>query len=475
MKDYYRILGVPANADSETIASAYKTLAKQLHPDLTNGDAMRADRFRDVNDAYDTLSIPDRRQAYDRARQAQRRQLRTMIGLGLGLGALSSLVVIVLSGLVLPIADVTRERDKAEVSHREPVKPALGRGNAIEQRDTAHSSNGAPVPDKSQPAPSQRGAELARPSHSNTRETVLTQMQSSPAGHAGVTAADSPEEELAPVAGTPDVIAGISQSSQPVTLAAVPLAGPETQIAAVPPPRENLSTTDESPQTPVWTEDEAPLEGPPTPDRVVRPKPIEAGEDRGAVRLPGGKLAFADAEPSHDVLSRSHALHLIESRYLSADKADVRKVADRYCARVDYWGEPGTPRASVVRQIRRFAWRWPRRAYRLRPDTLQLSRRGAAGAYRLIFDYDFKVLSRPKPRRTLTRGIGRADLMLRRVGGRWRICREDGRIVKRQVSVVYAEGHAGHGPEFAQHGQSARSMAGHEDVGLELRRAFNTD
>src|SRR5215467_11554883 len=63
-KDYYAILGVCAGATLSEIKRAYRKLAKQYHPDVNNNpDA--AERFRELTEAYDTLTDPDRRRRYD--------------------------------------------------------------------------------------------------------------------------------------------------------------------------------------------------------------------------------------------------------------------------------------------------------------------------------------------------------------------------------------------------------------------------
>jgi DnaJ-class molecular chaperone len=65
-KDYYRILGVARNADDRTIKSAYRKLARKYHPDVARGkDAKTTDRFKEVTEAYEVLSDPEKRRRYD--------------------------------------------------------------------------------------------------------------------------------------------------------------------------------------------------------------------------------------------------------------------------------------------------------------------------------------------------------------------------------------------------------------------------
>jgi curved DNA-binding protein len=64
-KDYYEVLGVPRDADQDAIRRAYRKLAREYHPDL-NSDSDAEDRFKELGEAYEALSDPDKRERYDR-------------------------------------------------------------------------------------------------------------------------------------------------------------------------------------------------------------------------------------------------------------------------------------------------------------------------------------------------------------------------------------------------------------------------
>lgn len=65
-KDYYQTLGVGKNADEKEIKKAYRKLARQYHPDKNPDDAAAEEKFKEVNEAYEVLSDPEKRQKYDR-------------------------------------------------------------------------------------------------------------------------------------------------------------------------------------------------------------------------------------------------------------------------------------------------------------------------------------------------------------------------------------------------------------------------
>jgi len=66
MSEYYRVLGVSKDATQDEIRKAFRKLARETHPDANPGDAEAEARFRDVAEAYEVLSDPQKRAKYDR-------------------------------------------------------------------------------------------------------------------------------------------------------------------------------------------------------------------------------------------------------------------------------------------------------------------------------------------------------------------------------------------------------------------------
>ena len=66
-RDYYDILGLPKNATEDDIKKAYRKLAMKHHPDRNQGDGAKAseEKFKEAKEAYEILSEPQKRAAYD--------------------------------------------------------------------------------------------------------------------------------------------------------------------------------------------------------------------------------------------------------------------------------------------------------------------------------------------------------------------------------------------------------------------------
>ena len=66
MANYYQLLGISKGADEKQIRQAFRRLARKYHPDLNPGDKEAEEKFKEINEAHEVLSDPDKRRKYDR-------------------------------------------------------------------------------------------------------------------------------------------------------------------------------------------------------------------------------------------------------------------------------------------------------------------------------------------------------------------------------------------------------------------------
>lgn len=79
MKDYYYFLGIPQNASAEDIKKAYRKLSLKYHPDKNENDDFFSDRFKEVKEAYETLTTPERKRIYDQNLSSQQRNVKSIL------------------------------------------------------------------------------------------------------------------------------------------------------------------------------------------------------------------------------------------------------------------------------------------------------------------------------------------------------------------------------------------------------------
>ncbi len=83
-KDYYAVLGVTKTASQDEIKKAFRKLARKYHPDVNQGNQQAEAKFKEVNEAYEVLSDPDKRKKYDQFGQYWKQAGQGFPGAGVG-------------------------------------------------------------------------------------------------------------------------------------------------------------------------------------------------------------------------------------------------------------------------------------------------------------------------------------------------------------------------------------------------------
>lgn len=426
MRDFYRVLGVGRDADEKTIAKAYKALAKRLHPDVNRsaassgaGDAnsTASDELRDVIEAYQVLSKPDKRAAYDNSWNDGRAELRRRIVMAAVIAMAGSVTLASLAVAYLWRAELLAERGEAHPPSTIAIADTL------------------PVPEPVEPVA--RSQEIAP---RTARQPVRDKAADAKRKNLPI-----PRIAASPRANKLDLVAGPARVARPVPVQKAPKLEEMAKF-------EILKTAE--------------VVFGPEPDRVAEigtsgTTAVRANSAAGKVtpvQRPPGKIA-ATGEPfplperpptgvteKQDlVFTNEQAAALIAKWYLSSSGRDRRTLHTLYCPKVDFWGQRAAKRSSVIDQITEFAGRWPRRAYRLQPGSLEVSPAGRPLSFQAGFKYEFSVSGGNGFGGAA--GLASGRLVMERQNGRWRICAEDGQVLKRYYPQLGTAG--GIAPQYA--------------------------
>jgi curved DNA-binding protein CbpA len=111
-RDHYKLLGVTRESSPDDIRNAHRKLVRKYHPDANPGDRSAEERFKEIQEAYEILSNPDRRREYDRklgtpSRRTSSGGPRTRAG---GTNRRETAATVDLSDLLSKLADLSSER-----------------------------------------------------------------------------------------------------------------------------------------------------------------------------------------------------------------------------------------------------------------------------------------------------------------------------------------------------------------------------
>jgi len=155
MSTLYHILGLPQGASREQVKAAYRTLARRFHPDVNAGNEAAEGRFKEVNEAYETLADPGARAAYDRALVCRAAEVQRRRWTFAATAAVTFALTVSAIVPALWWAQVTRRSEPARAS----AQAAAGRGpvaGALEAKPANGEAKG-PTASLATPAMSSEG------------------------------------------------------------------------------------------------------------------------------------------------------------------------------------------------------------------------------------------------------------------------------------------------------------------------------
>jgi curved DNA-binding protein CbpA len=116
MSKFYDVLGVTVGSDSRQVKAAFHALAKSSHPDVNTNDVTAENRFKAINEAYEILSDPERRAAYDLGIKHKDVETRWRVRKAIAVTAASFLITVG-CGLYFPLSDAAHQfrRQSAEL------------------------------------------------------------------------------------------------------------------------------------------------------------------------------------------------------------------------------------------------------------------------------------------------------------------------------------------------------------------------
>jgi hypothetical protein len=161
MSNLYELLGLTGGGDSERVKAAFHRLAKSSHPDVNSGDATAEKRFKEVNQAYEILSDPERRAAYDLGLKHKHTETRWRVWNAMTVTA-ASFMITVGCGLYLSLSHVDQfagrhqptawpESNNATTLFQQPASPQPKKNVARRRDDPLTKDSSGPTPSPTDP------------------------------------------------------------------------------------------------------------------------------------------------------------------------------------------------------------------------------------------------------------------------------------------------------------------------------------